>query len=90
MWTDGATRAARACSICARPISPPSLATPALFDMFCGLNGATLSPRSENARQSPATISDLPTLEPVPWIMMAETRDIGQPGLLSVRSQLPL
>ena len=71
MCTDGATRAARACSICARPISPPSAATPALFDMFCGLNGATFSPRSENARQSPATIRDLPTFEPVPWIMIA-------------------
>ena len=70
MCTDGATRAARACSTCARPISPPSAATPALFDMFCGLNGATFRPRRTKARQSPATISDLPTCEPVPWIMM--------------------
>ena len=43
----------------------------ALFDMFCGLNGATFMPRSAKARQSPATISDLPTLEPVPWNMIA-------------------
>ena len=42
--TDGATRAARACSACARPISPPSAVTAALFDMFCGLNGLTVSP----------------------------------------------
>ncbi len=74
MWTEGGMRAARACSICARPISPSSAATPALFDMFCGLNGATFSPRSAKARQSPATISDLPTLEPVPWIMIAGIR----------------
>src|SRR4051794_4377719 len=73
----GATRAARACSICARPISPPSAATPALLDMFCGLNGATLTPRSAKARQRPATISDLPTLDPVPWTMTAGTRGIG-------------
>ena len=36
-----AQRAARAWSACARPISPPSSVTAALFDMFCGLNGAT-------------------------------------------------
>ena len=71
MWTLGATRAARACSACARPISPPSAVTAALFDMFCGLNGRTLRPRLAKARASPATISDLPTSEPVPWNMMA-------------------
>lgn len=64
-------RAARACSAWARPISPPSAVTAALFDMFCGLNGATFSPRKVSARASPATISDLPTSEPVPWNMMA-------------------
>ena len=31
---------ARACSACARPISPPSTVTAALLDIFCGLNGA--------------------------------------------------
>src|SRR5438034_6422625 len=71
MSTLGATRAARACSAWARPISPPSLVTAALFDMFCGLNGRTRSPRRVKTRASPATISDLPTSEPVPWIMMA-------------------
>ena len=45
MCTLGGTRAARACSAWARPISPPSAVTAALFDMFCGLNGRTLSPR---------------------------------------------
>src|SRR5450631_4365870 len=69
MSTDGATRAARACSAWARPISPPSAVTAALFDMFCGLNGRTFSPRLANARARPATISDLPTSEPVPWNM---------------------
>src|SRR5689334_20746476 len=63
--------AERACSACARPISPPSAVTAALFDMFCGLNGRTLTPLSAKARASPATIKDLPTSEPVPWNMMA-------------------
>ncbi len=71
MCTLGGTRAARACSACARPISPPSAVTAALFDMFCGLNGRTLRPRSVKARASPATISDLPTSEPVPWNISA-------------------
>ena len=67
--TDGSTQAASACSACARPISPPSAVTAALFDMFCGLNGLTLSPRFTSARASPATSSDLPTLDPVPCSM---------------------
>ena len=66
MCTLGGTRAARACSAWARPISPPSAVTAALFDMFCGLNGRTARPRCAKARASPATISDLPTSEPVP------------------------
>ena len=41
----GAIPQARACSAWARPISPPSAVTAALFDMFCGLNGRTLNPR---------------------------------------------
>ena len=69
MCTLGGTRAARACSAWARPISPPSAVTAALFDMFCGLNGRTRRPRRVKARASPATIIDLPTSEPVPWIM---------------------
>src|SRR5262252_4960592 len=65
--TVGAARAARACSAWARPISPPSTVTAALFDIFCGLNGRTLKPRSVRIRAKPATISDLPTSDPVPW-----------------------
>ena len=34
MWTEAATRQARAWSACARPISPPSAVTAALLDMF--------------------------------------------------------
>jgi len=45
MWTLGAIPQARACKAWARPISPPSAVTAALFDMFCGLNGRTVSPR---------------------------------------------
>jgi hypothetical protein len=37
----GLTPQARACNAWARPISPPSSVTAALFDMFCGLNGRT-------------------------------------------------
>src|SRR5690349_25076295 len=71
MCTLGATPQARACSAWARPISPPSAVTAALLDMFCGLNGRTLLPFRAKARQRPATISDLPTSDPVPWNMMA-------------------
>ena len=71
MWTLGGTRAARAWRACARPISPPSAVTAALFDMFCGLNGITVRPRRTKARARPATSVDLPTLEPVPWIITA-------------------
>src|SRR5690348_14223225 len=71
MWTLGATRAARACSAWARPISPPSAVTAALLDMFCGLNGCTRNPRLANARARPATTSDLPTSEPVPCTISA-------------------
>src|SRR5215470_10426797 len=67
----GSAPAASACSACARPISPPSIVTAALFDMFCGLNGRTRWPRRVAARASPATISDLPTSEPAPWIINA-------------------
>src|SRR5258708_17509573 len=65
------TPAACACSACARPISPPSIVTAALFDMFCGLKGSTRCPRRVAARASPATTSDLPTSEPAPWIINA-------------------
>ena len=65
------TLQAKACNACARPISPPSAVTAALLDIFCGLNGATDRPRRTAARHKPATSMDFPTLEPVPWIMMA-------------------
>src|SRR5690348_70332 len=74
MCTLGGTRAARACSAWARPISPPSSVTAALFDMFCGLNGRTARPRRLSARPSPATSSDLPTSEPVPCSISAGVR----------------
>lgn len=71
MCTLGAMPAARACNAWARPISPPSAVTAALFDMFCGLKGRTSRPRRVNRRAKPATISDFPTSEPVPWNMTA-------------------
>src|SRR5690349_22393401 len=77
MCTLGETRAARARSAWARRISPPSGVTAALFAMFCGLNGRTRRPRSANARARPATISDLPTSEPVPWNISARAGMIG-------------
>src|SRR5689334_1885979 len=84
IWMVAGVRAARACSACARPISPPSAVTAALFDMFCGLNGSTRSPRRVAARTSPATMSDLPTSDPAPWIINAraiETRSELDAGL---------
>src|SRR3954453_21440197 len=71
MSLTGETPQALACNACARPISPPSSVTAALFDMFCGLNGRTLRPRRVKARASPATSSDLPTSEPVPCSISA-------------------
>ena len=69
MSTRAGTRAAMACSACARPISPPSAATALFSDMFCGLNGATLSPWRASRRHRPATSVLLPAPEQVPWIM---------------------
>jgi hypothetical protein len=40
----GLQPAGQACKACARPISPPSPVTAALFDMFCGLNGRDRQP----------------------------------------------
>ena len=54
----------RACTASARPISPPSAHAAALFDMFCGLNGATRMPRRLAARHSAATMTDFPASEP--------------------------
>src|SRR6266568_3076121 len=64
--TLGSSPHARACSACARPISPPSSATTELFDMFCALNGATLMPRLASIRQIPATTTLFPASEVVP------------------------
>src|SRR5215813_6152934 len=77
MCTDGVTPQARACSAWARPISPPSTVTAALFDMFCGLKGSTRTPRRVAARARPATMSDLPTSEPAPWIINARAMANG-------------
>ena len=83
MCTLGIIRAARACTAWARPISPPSTATAALFDMFCGLNGATFNPRRTSARASPATNVDLPALEPVAWIISAGVAEVIRTRRLS-------
>ena len=53
MSTSGVDAAARACSACARPISPPSAVTAALLLMFCGLNGRTRRPRRAEAGTAP-------------------------------------
>ena len=70
MWTVDGVRAASAWSHCARPISPPSSDTAALFDMFCGLKGATFWPRLEASRHNPATNIVFPTSDPVPCNMI--------------------
>src|SRR3954447_20223752 len=77
----GGTPRARAGGAWARPISPPSSVTAALFDMFCGLNGRTLRPRRVKARASPATSSDLPTSEPVPCSISARVIRSGSSEL---------
>src|SRR5207253_9167816 len=81
MWRLAGTRQARACSAWARPISPPSAVTAALFDMFCGLNGRTRTPRRVKARASPATSSDLPTSDPVPCSISARVMRCGSSEL---------
>ena len=68
MSTDGSIRAARACSHCATPISPPST-TLALFDMFCALNGTTSTPCRENHRASAVTSRLLPAVDVQPSTM---------------------
>jgi hypothetical protein len=89
MCTLGVILAARACTAWARPISPPSTATAALFDMFCGLNGATFIPRRTSARASPATNVDLPAWEPVAWIISAGVAVVIRTRRLSGPSHLP-
>ena len=62
----GCTPAACACSAFARPMSPPSAVTALFNAMFCGLNGATRTPRRRSTRQSPATSVLLPAPDVVP------------------------
>jgi hypothetical protein len=64
-------RQASACSACARPISPPCAVTNEFNDMFCALKGATFTPRRESNRHRPATITLLPTSDPVPKTAIA-------------------
>src|SRR3990172_7784956 len=67
----GGTPAACACSACARPISPPSAVTALFNAMFCGLNGATRTPRRRSTRHRPATSVLLPASEVVPCTISA-------------------
>ena len=93
----GARPAARACTACALPISPPSAQAAALFDMFCGLNGATRMPLRFAARQSPATTTDFPASDAVPWIINARALTANasivppnvEPSLLADDPRLP-
>ncbi len=71
MSTVGATRAASACTACARPISPPSAVTDAFSDMFCDLNGATRSPSRRKKRHIAVATMLLPTDDAVPCTMIA-------------------
>ena len=66
MSTVGSRPQAKACSACARPISPPPGQAAAALLMFCGLNGATRTPERANNRHNPATSNDFPTPEAVP------------------------
>ena len=66
MSTVTGTPAAAACIACARPTSPPSFVTAALFDMFCALKGATRYPACAKRRQRAATRVDLPACDDVP------------------------
>ena len=62
----GSMPAAAACMAWARPISAPSLVTTEFSDMFCALNGATLTPRRASQRQIPAVTALLPASDAVP------------------------
>ena len=71
MRQSGLIPAAWACRIGARPISPPSGATPELRDMFWALKGAASKPSSRRMRQKAAVRMDLPAFEQVPCSMRA-------------------
>ncbi len=66
MSADGSIPQARACIAWARPISPPSIVTTELFDMFWALNGATDTPSRCSRRQIPAVSRLLPASELAP------------------------
>src|SRR5262245_60510600 len=85
--TLGASPAARACMACARPISPPSVVTAELLDMFCALNGATRIPLRANSRHSPATIIDFPASDVVPATNSAPLTFFRRAGRVSQLGQ---
>ncbi len=62
----GAMPEAAAYTAGARPISPPSKVTNEFRDIFCALNGATLSPCCLKIRHSAVTRTLFPTEDPVP------------------------
>ena len=61
--------AAWACTAWARPIAPPSAVAALLGAVFCGLIGATRTPRRRSQRHRPVTSALLPASEVVPWII---------------------
>jgi hypothetical protein len=64
--TEGNSRHASAWAACARPISPPSSVTYELFDMFCALNGATLTPRRHSQAHNAVATQLFPLFDEVP------------------------
>src|SRR5215471_2249494 len=80
MSTVGSMPAPTACAYWARPISPPSAHTAALFDMFWALNGATRTPRRAKSRHKPATSTLLPTDEAVPCTISTGAGRSGTAG----------
>src|SRR5450830_695502 len=71
----GAMPAARACKAWARPISAPSAVTALFKAIFCGLNGATETPRRFNSRHRAATTVLLPASEVVPCTIRVENSE---------------
>jgi hypothetical protein len=65
----GSRPQAAACTLWARPISPPSTVTALLRAMFWGLKGATAKPVRLSQRHSPVTRALLPASDVQPWTM---------------------
>ena len=84
----GANPHASACKACARPISPPSTVTAEFSAMFCGLNGATRTPRRCRIRHNAATSVVLPASEVVPWTIR-DIQDMAGPGCKKVTIMAP-